>query len=309
MMTTRQARHITAIAAVLLFAASALSADVRGKLEGFVLDAEKNPIPKVKVSIISLKSSVKHFSVSTNEKGKFTQIGIWPGYYQVNLKKEGYQPLSTEVKVDIAESTKLQLTLKKVEKAVEQTLSQADKFFVRGNKLYAEQKYDQAAAAFENAVKQNAENWGYYFNLGLAYKKMKNPEKGLAAFRKAAALNPASYSCNKEMGEVLAQSEKYEEALPFYKKAMDKGSGDPDIFYNYGVVLINLGRSDEAIKAFEKTVEIKEDYAEAFFQLGTLYVGKNRVEDAIRSFERFLSLAPDHAKAPLAKQLLDYLKK
>jgi TolA-binding protein len=43
--------------------------------------------------------------------------------------------------------------------------------------------------------------------------------------------------------------------------------------------------------------------------LGTLYVGQNRVNDAIHSFERFLSLAPDHAKAPLAKQLLDYLKK
>ena len=302
-------KHLVGAIAILFFTVCSLTADVRGKLECMVLDADKNPIAKVKVSIISLKSSAQQFKVTTNEKGKFTQIGIWPGYYQVNLQKEGFQSLTAEVRVRIDESTKLQFTLQKVEKAIEQTLSDADKQFVKGNKLYKQQQYEEAAGAFEEAIKLNSENWGYFFNLGLSYKNTKNLEKALAAFQKAIELNPESFSCNVETGEALAKMGKHEEAKAFYKKAIDQNPEEPDVYYNYGVVLINLGKSEEALKALEKAVELKDDYADALYQLGTLYVGQNRVNDAIHSFERFLALAPDHAKAPLAKQLLDYLKK
>ena len=294
---------------IFLFAVCSLTADVRGKIEGFVIDKEKNPLARVEVSIISLKSSAQQYNVRTNEKGKFTQIGIWPGFYQINLKKEGFQTLTTEERVGIAESTKLQFTLQSVEKAVEKTLSQADKHFVKGNKLYGEKKYEEAADAFEKAIKLNPENWGYFFNLGLAFKNIKNQEKAQISFLKALELNPESYGCNVEMGEALAKVGKHKEAKPYYQKAADKNPEEPDVFYNFGVVLINLGESAEALKAFEKAVQLNEDYPDALYQLGTLYVGQNRTEDAIRSFKRFLTLAPEHSKAHLARMLLDHLEK
>jgi len=302
-------KRLLILIAFFLFAVCSLTADVRGKIEGLVLDMEKNPLAQVEVSIISLKSSAQQFNVRTNKKGKFTQIGIWPGFYQINLKKEGFQPLTTEERVGIAESTKLQFTLQSVEKAIELTLSQADKHFVKGNKLYGEQKYEEGAEVFEKAIQLNPENWGYFFNLGLSYKNSKNQEKALTAFHKALELNPESYGCNVEMGEALAKMGKHEEARTYYQKAADKNPEDPDVFYNFGVVLINLGESAEALIAFEKAVQLNEDYPDALYQLGTLYVGQNRVEDAIRSFKRFLALAPDHAKAHVARMLLDHLEK
>lgn len=286
-----------------------LKADVRGKIECYVLDAEKNPIPAVEVSIISLKMSTKQFYVKTNDRGKFTQIGVWPGYYQLHLKKEGYQPLTTEVKVGIDESSQFQFTLKKVDDAVQEALSDADKNFVKGNRLYEAEKYEEAAAAFTEAIQFSGDNWGYYFNLGLSYKKLKNTEKSLEAFKKAYDLNPESIGTNMETGEALAKMEKFAEALPFYQKAADKNTDDPDLFYNFGVVLTNLGESKDALAAFEKTVLLKDDYADAYYQLGTLYIGQNQVEDAIKNLEKFLVLAPDHPQASIAKQLLEYLKK
>ncbi|MEA3421471.1 MAG: carboxypeptidase-like regulatory domain-containing protein, partial [Acidobacteriota bacterium] len=77
-------------------------AQVHGKIEGIVTDSEKNPLEKVTIVIISTKTSATRFNISTNKQGKFAQIGIWPGYYQVNFKKAGYVPASYEVKISIA---------------------------------------------------------------------------------------------------------------------------------------------------------------------------------------------------------------
>ena len=43
-----------------------------GKLEGIVTDIEGNPLEKVDVTIVSVKSSGNKIEVKTNKKGKFS---------------------------------------------------------------------------------------------------------------------------------------------------------------------------------------------------------------------------------------------
>ena len=275
---------------------------VQGKIEGTVTDSSGNPLEKVTIIITSLKASTGHINIKTDKKGKFTQVGLWPGRYQVNLKKSGYLPVSYEVRVRIAESTKLAIKMEKAEEALERSLSKADSLFLKGYKLYEQSKY-------EEAVKLSSTQWGYFFNLGLAYKKLDKTEESVTAFRKAVELNPDSFSSNKELGEVLGKGGNYEEAKVYYQRAIELSPDEPDAFYNLGVCLMNLGESVEALNAFLKAVEIKEDYVEAYYQIGTIYIGQNRTEEAVISLEKFLELAPEHEKASIAKQLLDYLKK
>ena len=282
---------------------------VQGKIEGTVTDSSGNPLEKVTITITSLKASTGHVNLKTDKKGKFIQVGLWPGRYQVSLKKSGYLPVSYEVRVRIAESTKLAIKMEKAEEAMERSLSKADRLFLKGYKLYEQSKYEEAALAYEEAAKLSSTQWGYFFNLGLAYKKHDKTEEAVAAFRKAIELNPDSFSSNKELGEVLGQSENYEEAKVYYQKAIEISPDEPDAFYNLGVCLMNLGESVEALNAFLKAMEIKEDYVEAYYQIGTIYIGQNRTEEAVKSLEKFLELAPEHEKADIAQQLLDYLKK
>jgi len=90
---------------------------------------------------------------------------------------------------------------------------------------------------------------------------------------------------------------------------VDVSPEDPDAYYNLGACLINVGRTDEAQAAFSKAVELKPDYIDAYYQIGTIAIGQNKIPEAVAALEKFLSLAPDHEKAPVAKQLLEYLKK
>jgi len=298
-----------AFAVCLTLLVLSLPAQFQGRIEGKVVDAAGSPLEKVEVSIVSVKTSTMHYESQTDKDGKFFQIGLIPGYYQISFKKTGFMPKSTEVKVNIAEATRIEVKLDTADQLVMKSVSEADRIFLRGNRLYAEMKYEEAVAAYQDAIKLTATNWGYYLNLGLAYKKMDKRDEALAAFRQAVQIAPESFSANKELGEALARSGSFEEAKTYYLKAVDLSPDDPDAHYNLGACLLNTGETETAIGHFQKTIELKPDYAEAYYQLGTLYVGQNMVPEAIQSLEKFLSLAPDHAQAPVTKQLLEYLKK
>jgi tetratricopeptide (TPR) repeat protein len=303
--------HKRAIMAILLgLAVSAAAwAQIQGKLTGVVKDGQGNPVEKAVVTVVSAKTSAVNYELTTNKEGKFLQVGIQPGYFQVSVKKAGFLPRSTEVRVSLAGETNIEIRLDTADEIAMKTVSAADQVFLKGNKLYGEQKYAEAAAAFEEAVKMSQPNWGYFFNLGLAYKKIEKKDEAIAAFRKAAELNSESYSSNKELAEALGKGGAFEEAKTYFQKAVELSPDDSDAHYNLGACLTNTGETDAAQAHFQKAVDLKPDYADAYYQLGTIFIGQNKVPEAVQSLEKFLELAPNHEKAPLAKQLLQYLKK
>lgn len=293
---------------VLLLAVSAWP-QFQGKVSGRVIDPSKNPIEKAEVSIVSQKTLTVRYELKTDREGHFVQIGLMPGYYMLSVKKTSFVPASKEIHVGVAGEEAVEITLLSAESAAAKSYSVADQAFMSGNKLYAEQKYTEAAAAYGEAIGLDPANWAYRLNLGLALKKSGKPEEALAAFRKSVELNPESYSTNKETGEILAKAGQFAEAKPFYEKAAGLSSDDPDAQYNLGVCLVNLGDSAAALARFAKAVELKPDYADAYYQMGTILISQNKVAEARASLEKFVALAPDHEKAGLAKQLLEYLKK
>ena len=281
----------------------------QGKVSGTIIDSSKNPVEKAEVAIVSQRSSTVRYEVKTDREGRFVQIGITPGYYMLSVKKTGFVPASKEIHIGVAGEESVVITLTSAEAAAAKSYSAADRAFLAGNKLYAEQKYAEAGAAYGEAIGLDPANWAYRLNLGLALKKSGKTEEALAAFRKAVELNPESYSANKETGEVLAKAGQFAEAKPFYEKAAGLSPNDPDAQYNLGVCQVNLGESEAALPRFEKTVELKPDYADAYYQMATILISQNKVPEAKAALEKFLALAPEHEKAGIAKQLLEYLKK
>ncbi len=93
--------------------ASICGASTAGKLVGTVTDNSGNPLEKVKISIISLKVSTRKFIIHTNKDGKFVQIGIVPGYYQINFSKSGFAPIHKEIRVRLADTTRLEVQMEK----------------------------------------------------------------------------------------------------------------------------------------------------------------------------------------------------
>lgn len=292
------------------FFPGSLPGQYQGRIEGVVLDSAGNPLEKVEVIIVSQMSTSINYRLMTDKQGHFVQIGLRPGFYLVDVRKTGFNSKSFEVKVSIAETTKIEVRLEKAQELAELNLSEADRLFLEGNKFYAEQKYTEAVSRYMDAIKINPRQWAYHFNLGLAYKKMNEQDQALQAFRQAQALNPESFSANKELGENLARLGNFDEARYYFEKATVLNPEDVDTLYNLGVCLINLGEPEKALPYFEQVISFKKNYADAYYQLGTIYISLNRVPEAIDSLETFLKLAsPDDPKIETAKQLVSYLKK
>jgi tetratricopeptide (TPR) repeat protein len=271
------------LAFLVLVAAVSARAQYQGRISGRVLDPAGKPVEKADVTLVSQKTSSVRYDLKTDREGRFLQIGLMPGYFMITAKKAGFVPGSKEIKVGIAGEEVVEITLKSAEAEAEKSYSAADKLFLKGNKLYAEQKYPEAAAAYEEAIGLDPANWAYRLNFGLAQKKIGKPEEALAAFRKSVELNPESYSANKETGEALAKADQFAEAKSFYEKAAALSPDDPDAQYNLAVCLVNVGESEAALPRFQKAVELKPDYADAYYQIGTLLIGQNKVPEAIAS--------------------------
>jgi Flp pilus assembly protein TadD len=298
------------LAPLLLALAGPLAwAQTQGRLKGRVTGPGGDPVDKAEVNIVSQRTASVQYDVKSDKDGRFVQIGLTPGYYRVTAKKDGFAPASKEIHIGIAEETTCELALKPVDPGTQKTLSKADQTFLAANKLYAEQKFAEAAASYTEAIGLDPSNWAFRFNLGLSLKKAGRSEEALAAFRQAVELNPESASANKETGEALAKAGQFAEARPFYEKAAALAPDDPDAQYNLGVCLVNIGEQEGALASFRKTVALKPDYADAFYQMASILISQNKVSEARDALEKFLALAPNHEKAGIARQLLDYLKK
>ena len=294
---------------VLALSLTSAWAQFQGRIIGRIQDPEGNPLEKVEVTIVSQRTAAVQYELRTDPQGRFLQIGLMPGYYILNFKKAGFVPGATEVRVGVAGEQVVDFTMKSLDAPLEKAYSEADKLFLQANKLFADQKFSEAASAYEKAIELDPGNWAYRLNFGLTHKKANRSEEALEAFRKAVELNPESYSANKETGETLARAGRFAEAKPFYEKAVGLSPDDPDAHFNLGVCLINTGESEAALEHFQKTVELKPDYADAYYQTGTILIGQNRVPEARAALEKFVELAPDHEQAGIARQLLEFLKK
>ena len=302
-------RKAAFVAGTLLMLAASAWPQFQGKITGTVLDQAGNPVEKAEVMIVSQKTTTLRYELKTDAAGRFVQIGMMPGYFIMTVKKTGFAPASKEIHIGVAGDEAVEIKLMSAEAAAETSYSAADKAFLSGNKLYAEQKYAEAAAAYGEAIGLDPANWAYRLNLGLALKKSAKPEEALAAFRKAVELNPESYSANKEVGEILAKAGQFAEAKPFYEKAAGLSPDDPDAQYNLGACQVNLGESEAALPHFARAVELNPEFADAYYQMASILISQSKVPEAKAALEKFLALAPDHEKAAIARQLLEYLKK
>lgn len=113
--------------------------------------------------------------------------------------------------------------------------AQEKSYIHKGNKLYQQQKYDEAEANYRKAVEKKDQNVEGNFNLGDAlYKQKKFADAGeqfnkLAATGNNKALTAAAYH---NLGNSFLENKKLEESIEAYKKALLNNPKDDQTRYN-----------------------------------------------------------------------------
>ena len=110
------------------------------------------------------------------------------------------------------------------------------KFIAKGNKLYAEGKYKDAAGQYSKALQADTDNIAKgAYNLGNALYQQKQVEPARKAYEAAAQKSKdkkANAGANYNIGNTYMSEKKWEEAIQSYKKTLRTNPQDADAKYN-----------------------------------------------------------------------------
>jgi len=289
--------------------------------------------------------------VKTNKKGEYTYIGLAPGDYKLTLTDPNGRTVffitrhiglgdPTQVDFDMAkEKAAAQKDLAanpEYQKKLEESNKEQKQFsglkqtFDQGQALYAEGKFTEAAAMFEQALPfANPKNAPIVLaRLADTYgkaagketdrdAKAKDQEKAVQYYQKAMELTPTDSGLYNNLGSLYADMGKIDLAQAQFQKAADLNpAGAGRVYYNMGVTFYNKGKMDEAATALKKATEIEPTFADAYYLLAQALMGKATLSPegkvipapgTIEALETYLKLDPSGKWASAAKATLDQL--
>lgn len=294
----------TASLMIFILNLTALHGTTTGVAEGFVVDAlSGQPIPNVKVTLVSAKSERIRFELFTNKKGYFYKSGLPLGAFKVIVEKEGYMPTSGSIRVSLARPAKVEIKLETFESKVPASTRLSN----QGTKLLSEGRYEEAIELFTEAISEDPINPIYHYYLGSSFEKNGNLDKALEAYQKSIELKPDFILPVSSAARIYAKKQDYKKAVEFFKNAAELGDLDATTFYNYGVCLLNNGMNAEAKMVFERLLGLDEDYTDAYYHLGIICVGLGQTEEAKEYLQKFVDMDPENQNASIAREILKYL--
>jgi len=296
--------------------------------------------PCVKCQLVIERQDIKGtYKVNTNKKGEYVYVGLPLGNYKISLMDPNGKLLfyithhvgmgdPTEVNFDLAKEMAAakqeqmqnpEFQKKQVEQEKEQKqFTGLKQLFDQGQALYAEKKYTEAAAMFEQALvltKEKDKNQiAVLSRLADSYDKAGQHDKALETYQKVVAMNPNDANVHNAMGSVYASMGKIPEAQAEFQKSAELDPANAaQAYYNLGAIMTNSGKLDEAAAAFKKATEINPKYADAYFLeaqalMGKATMGKDgKVVPApgtVEALQAYLNLDPNGKYAASAQGML-----
>jgi tetratricopeptide (TPR) repeat protein len=313
------------VALLALAIAVPAAAQPGGMIRGIVKDVKGQPVEGAVVTLIMTDTGRK-FTVKTNRRGEFLQIGLAGGAYTIQGEKDTLASTTEKATVRIGAPVELDLVLGALSAAA--AASDAADLAKRGAelKLLFEQgvaagnagRHDEAIEKFTAGLQINPQCYDCYDNIGFAHSQKKEYDKAEAAYKKAAEIKPDDAAAWNGLATIYNAQRKFDEAAVASAKATElatnlsatggAGAG-ADALFNQGVIFWNGGKVAEAKKQFEAAVQANPNHAEAHYQLGMALVNEGNLAGAATEFETYLTLAPTGPNAATAKSLVAQLKK
>lgn len=149
----------------------------------------------------------------------------------------------------------------------------------------------------QELVARHPRNSQAHYILGVAYGTLNLFDDAADAFQQAVKLNPDSVDAWSNLGWAYTQRGRFADAVTALEEAVKLKPDDAQTWSNLGGDYAGLGRSEDAVRAYQKAIELKPDYAEAYYNIGSAYAGQKKYVEAVTAFNRALQLKPSYVDA------------
>ncbi len=181
--------------------------------------------------------------------------------------------------------------------------SKSDQYYSDGKKSFEHGNYEEAAAYFEAAIKENTNRADYYINYGMTLIKLNQYEAALAEFDKAYVnkdiiiVNRNNKRLYRGKGIAYYHMLDYEKAIAEFRRALDireLSELDLDILYYIGSSLITTGAYEEAVNTYTKLIELDDQSATAYNSRALCYRNQGLFEQSLADYDAAISAEPEN---------------
>lgn len=287
-----------------------------GRVSGSVKGDDGQPIKGATVTAINPKASPNTHTTTTDDKGRWSMIGLAKGAWTFTATAQGHAPIQGKADiVTLAPNPPIDFTLQKG--AGSGALALAG---VNTKELQAEleaadgmmqaAQYNQAIAAYQAMLVKAPALSVINLQIGEAYRQKKEYDKAIAAYQELLKADPANQKAKAAIGMANLEKGDLAAAEQTLTAATEGGATvDREIYYDLGEVKFAQGQPDEAAKWYEKATQADPTWGKPLFKLGLVALNKGDKEGAVGYFEKLQAVDAFSPEAAQAKAVIAELKK
>ena len=309
---------LTATALVAALIVSALPAAAQtGRVGGTVKDDKGQPIKGATVVAENPQSSPSSFTTTTDDRGRFSIIGLRSGTWKITASAPGFAPGGGNVPirtigapnppVDIVLAPGAGAAAGGALAGVDTKALQAE--LQKAEDLLNAQQYDQAIAAYNAILEKTPALTMINLQIGRAYRLKKDYDSALATYKKMLEADPNNERAKIEIGMTNLEKGDYAAAETALMEASQSVNASREVFYNLGEVKFAKGETDEAMKYYQRAVDMDPNWGKPLFKIGLGHLQKGDTKAAIETLEKVIAVDPNSQEAGMAKATIAQLKK
>jgi len=294
----------------------------KGRLTGFVVDEDENPIEGALIILEYFQFTHKLTTVS-DARGRWGFIGLGRGVVSITTDKEGFVPSTIQLEVSGAKrNPEPKIILKKPtgNVATEGLSDSSKEILLQGNALFEQKKFVEALPLYQAFSDKYPSLYKIRLNLANCYMELQEYDKAIAEYQKVLDGLDGEAADKKDnkltaqvfsgIGDAYMRQNKFKEAEQYFKKSIDIDPGDPALAYNVAEIMMQAGNADEAIRYYEMAIRIKPDWPKFYLKLGYAWLNKGNTQKAVESFTKFVEISPpDDPDVALVKDIIKKISK
>jgi tetratricopeptide (TPR) repeat protein len=287
-----------------------------GRIGGMVKDDKGQPLKGATVVAENPSASPPSFTATTDDKGRFSIIGLRAGQWKLTASAPGFQPSVGNVPIRTigAPNPPVEFTLAPGASGPAGALAGVNTKELQGELAAAEAKmtandFDGAIAAYQAMLTKVPALTMLHMQIGRAQRMKKDYDGALASYQKLLAADPTNERAKIEVGMTNLEKGDFAAAETALGEAAQSTSASREVFYNLGEVKFAKGETDAAMAAYQRAIDIDANWAKPYFKMGLGKLQKADMPGALQMMEKVIAVEPNSAEATQAKALIEQLKK
>lgn len=314
-MRMRAERFILALAVAAVVTTVPAEAQT-ARVTGFVKSESGSPITDATVTAENPQTSPRSFTATTDDRGRWSMIGLRVGMWTFTAEAPGYVPSQGAARVRAGAGTEpVEFTLVKGTvrppsgRLAGINISELQKDLDAADALYDSGQYDRAITAYQAIIQEAPALTIVNLQIGNAYHQLKQYDRALAAYEKVLKADPASEKAKIAIGMTNMEKGDLDAAETTLTAAAEAAGASPEVFYTLGEVKFSKHQPDEAVNWYQKAHQADPGWGRPIYKLAMVALNRGDRDVATKYFEQVLAVDPNSPDAAQAEVALEQLRR